>query len=134
MDSSYVSYAIPLESVKSVCDTLIKRGSLYSFIPTVTLSSLGKNLVYLDNSVLPCEIIAVSESYNDSGSLSLLAGDLLISANVGGKEYPIRHINSLREALFYAEPGDTVILSVRRGGVTITLKKKISRDFFGYIP
>ena len=133
-DASHVGYAIPFESVRAVCDTLMKRGSLYSFIPAVTLSSVGKRVIYHENSLSVCESISVSYSMRDGGSLSLLQGDLLISVSIDGKEYPIRHINSFREALFYAEPDSDVIISIKRGGVNISLKKKAGADYFGYIP
>lgn len=133
-DAPCVGYAIPFDSVKAVCDTLIKRGSLYCFIPTVELSSVGKEFVYTEDLFSVREMISVKSSAQNKGSLSLLQGDLLISVSIKGKEYPIRHINSLREALFYAEPDDDLIISVKRGGVEISLKKKTVADYFGYIP
>lgn len=151
-----ISYAIPVDCALSVAESIIanegtslneKATKLVMGVEVKVSDSRAVRQEYKSYNVIEAdndngyEIVEKTayrtlivneitvEKVNESSfaeSLGVVVGDVLVSASIGGKTYPINRLFTLSDALYNVRADESFILTVKRNGETKTLSTQIS--------
>jgi putative serine protease PepD len=105
-----VGFAVPSNTVRSIADTIVSKGSVQHAYLGVSLSAEGSARI---------DGVRAGTPAADAG---LRAGDVI--ASIGGKS--VSTAAEVRAAIDARQPGDVVRVTVRRGGSTHTFSVKLA--------
>jgi len=121
--SEGIGFAIPVDAAKKVVDELIKYGKVrnvwigvrtWELTPYVAerLGTKDRNGLY----------VSVIERGSPADKAGIKVGDIIRRVN----NTPIRDVDEAYRALFYANVGDTISLSVERNGKLLTMSMALT--------
>ena len=112
-------FAVPSETVTTVVDQLIEQGFISAPYLGITFTALNPQIAAANNLEINRGLYVQSvEDGGPAAEAGIQPDDIVLGLN--GQE--IRPDNTLSTMLLDYQPGDTVELSVDRGGETITLE------------
>lgn len=119
-----LGFAIPSTTVKTIVDQLIAQGYV-SGRPTLGISGEGLSTFYQHYYRMPAGlyITQVSQS-SDAYEQGVEEGDLLLSVN----DTPVTSMDDLKSAVFSCEVGQTVQVTLYRGGQQYLLELTLQED------
>ena len=119
-----LGFAIPSTTVKTIVDQLISQGYV-SGRPTLGISGEGLSSFYQHYYRMPAGlyITQVSQS-SEAYEKGVEEGDLLLSIN----DTPVTSMDDLKSTIFSCEVGQTVQVSIYRGGQQYLLELTLEED------
>lgn len=153
-----ISYAIPVDNALSVASSIIanqgtafnqKATKLTMGVTVETTSSRAEKQEYKTYQVIAADnadgyeivertayrtvivnVITVAEVNKDSfaEAIGVKVGDVLKTASIGGKDYPITRLFTLGDALYNARENQRFVLTVERNGETKYLSTTVTAD------
>lgn len=133
-DVENMGYALPIDQVMRVVDNILDNGGVClqaRMGVMVQTTSASAVLDSVTGKLKVVETLVISTvSFGSAASVALSAGDKLVSIEVGGVTYPIERRYHLGEYLLDVRQGDSVKITVLRGGVSVT--KTVTFDSSAY--
>ena len=128
-----ICYALPIDQVKGLVDNLLANGGVVrrAMLGVMTQVTGSKATLNQNGKLIITEEVTVKEvSSGVAATGKLQVGDIIKAVTVNGKTTQITRMYMVGEALFAVRKGDTVTMTVVRGGQQTDVQITYDKDAY----